>query len=226
MSYATRPGIYRTTLWILLLALTVAGCGSIRTARIRKEVTVNTFGNPGLKIASGSVFVVLPALRTEEGPIGFSTRAVEAAADMIAVKLWDEGFRVVDKFFAKEMLFQSGIEFTHVSLDQAVTVGEALSASYVLIVSLNDLEADTRAVSFGPFNLVNTVDTSVLVGLHCRVIDVDAKKVVWSGAATTQDKNLQLSLRRIAVNLIYSFHNGSGTKKPKDRSVPGLGLHY
>lgn len=226
MSQTSRLKICKTTAWILLLALTVVGCGSLRTARIRKEVTVKTYGSPESNIAEGSVFVVLPALRTEEGPIGFSTRAVEAAADMIALKLWDQGFRVADKFFAKEMLFHRGIEFTHISLDQAVTVGEALHAGYVLIVSLNDLEADTRAVSFGPFNLVNTVDTSVLVGLHCRVIDVAAKRVVWSGAATTQDKNLQLSLRRIAVNLIYSFHNGSGTKKPKDRSVPGLGLHY
>jgi len=226
MSQTSRLKIYQTTAWIVLLALTVAGCGSLRTARIRKEVTVNTFVNPEIEIAEGSVFVVLPALRTEEGPIGFSTRAVEAAADMIALKLWEQGFRVADKFFAKEMLFQRGIEFTRISVNEAVTVGEALNAGYVLIVSLNDLEADTRAVSFGPFNLVNTVDTSVLVGLHCRVIDVAAKQVVWSGAATTQDKNLQLSLRRIAVNLIYSFHNGTGSKKPKDRSVPGLGLHY
>jgi len=47
---------------------------------------------------------------------------------------------------------------------------------------------------------------------------------VWTGVATTQDKNLQLSLRRISEYLIATFHNGG--KGPKEREVPGIGLHY
>jgi hypothetical protein len=211
---------------LVMVLIVAAGCGSLRTARIRKEVTINTFQDPGFKIAKNSFFAVLPAVRQEAGTGGFSYRAAEAAADMISLKLWDQGFRVIDKFFAKEVLARNEIEYTDISLNQAVYVGQALDADYVLIISLNDLEEDTRAVAFGPFSLVNTVDTSVLVGLHCRLIDVSAQRVIWSGAATTQDKNLQLSLRRIALQLIYTFHNGDGVRKPKDRAMPGLGFHY
>lgn len=215
--------LYILTSWISLLLLT-AGCGSLRTARIRKDVTINTFQSPEFRISRNSTIAVIPAFHREEGIIGLSYTANEAAADMMTLKLWNEGFRVIDRIFVKKILLRDDVEIKSFSVNQAVSVGEVLHADYVMLISLTDLEADTQSIDFGPFNLVNTVDTSVLVGVNCRLIDVAAKQIAWSGAATTQDKNLQLSLRRISLQLIHTLQNGD--HQARDRVLPGIGVHY
>jgi len=208
----------------LFSAILLFGCGTIRTARIRKDVTINTFREPDFQIKAHSVIAVIPPLKKDEELSGISISTHEAAQDMMSLKLWQGGYHVVDKIFVKELLEQEQIEFESFSVDQAVEVGGWLKANYVMLISMNDFEEDVRSVDFGPFNLINTVDTSVLVGLNCRLVDVTAKKIVWTGVATTQDKNLQLSLRRISDHLIATFHHGR--RMPKEREVPGIGLHY
>jgi curli biogenesis system outer membrane secretion channel CsgG len=216
--------LYILTGWIVLLLFLTAGCSSLRTARTRKDVTITTHQDPQFKIYRDSTIAVIPSFHSEEGIIGFSYTANEAAADMLTLKLWNEGFRIVDRIFIKEILLSKEIEFKSFSVNQAVSVGEVLDADYVMLISLTDLEGDTRSIAFGPLNLVNTVDTSVLVGVNCRLIDVAAQQIAWSGAATTQDKNLQLCLRRISLHLIDTLHNGE--EQRKDRAIPFVGIHY
>ena len=212
------------TAWIALLLSLAAGCGSLRTARIRKAVTINTFREPDFLLEPRSVIAVIPLIHKEEGLSGISSSANEAAAEMLSVKLWNAGFRIIDKIFIKEVLLEHKIEFTNYSVNQAVEVGDALGADYVMLTSITELEEDTRSVDFLPFQVFNTIDTSVLVGLNCKLVDVRGKRVVWSGVATTQDKNLQLSLRRISLQLIYTLQNGKN--KPTDRAVPLIGVYF
>jgi hypothetical protein len=200
------------------------GCGTLRTVRIRKDVTLKTFREPDFKIKPHSTIAVIPPVKKDETLGGISLSTHEAAQDMMSLKLWQDGYRVIDKVFVKELLEQEKIAFENFSVEQAVHVGKELHADYVMLASLNDFEEDVRSVDFGPFNVINTVDTSVLVGLNCRLVDVASQKVVWSGVATTQDKNLQLSLSRISDYLIATLRNGA--KQPKEREIPGLGLHY
>ncbi|MEK6777407.1 MAG: hypothetical protein AABY87_11095 [bacterium] len=212
------------TAWIALLLILATGCGYLRTARIRKAVTINTFREPGILIKPRSVIAVIPLIHKEEGLSGISSSANEAAAEMLSVKLWNAGFRIIDKIFIKEAILEHKIEFTNYSVNQAVEVGDALGADFVMITSITELEEDTRSVDFLPGQVINTVDTSVLVGLNCKLVDVLGNRVIWSGVATTQDKNLQLSLRRISLQLIYTLQDGKD--RPKDRSVPLIGVHY
>jgi len=220
----TQNGTQRICGIFLVLLFAFSGCGTLRTARIRKDVTINTFREPDFHIKANSIIAVIPPLKKDEELSGISISTHEAAQDMLSLKLWQGGYHVIDKIFVKELLEQELIAFEDFSVDQAVNVGERLGTNYVMLVSMNDFEEDVRSVDFGPFNVINTVDTSVLVGLNCRLIDVAAKKVVWTGVATTQDKNLQLSLRRISEHLIATLHNGG--KGPKEREVPGIGMHY
>jgi len=210
--------------WIVLLLSLTAGCASLRTARIRKAVTINTFREPDFQINPKSILAVIPLIHQEESLSGISSTANEAAAEMLSVKLWNAGFRIIDKIFIKEVLLEHKIDFTNYSVSQAVQVGDALGADYVMITSITELEEDTRSVNFLPLQVINTVDTSVLVGLNCKLVDVCGKRIVWSGVATTQDKNLQLGLRRISLHLIYTLQNGKD--RPKDRAVPWIGVHF
>lgn len=205
------------------LLLLAAGCGSLRTARIRKDVTMNTYKNPDFHIKPGSVIAVVPLTRKGESLGGIASSANDAAAEMMSLKLWNEGFRIIDKIFIKEFLIREGLQFSSYSVKEAVRLGEDLGADYVILTSLTDLEEQTRSVDFLPFQIINTVDASVLVGMNCQLVDVASKQVVWRGAATTQDKNLQLSLRRISLQMIYSLY---GAKRPADHVIPGLGLHF
>ncbi len=214
----------RVTGWIVILLLFTTGCGSLRTARIRKEVTINTYQHPEFIIPRESTVAVVPSFSADTGLTGFSYTASEAAVDIMTLKLWNEGFQVIDRIFIKEILLKEEIDFTRFSVKQAVSAGMVLGADYVMMISLTDLEGDTQAIAFGPLHLVSTVDTSVLVGVNCKLVDVYAKQIVWSGAATTQDKNLQLCLRRIATKLIYTLQNE--IKAPKDRTIPMIGVHY
>ncbi len=174
-------------------------------------------------IQPGAVIAVVPPIRQDE-LAGISSTISEAAQDMMSLQLWKAGYRIVDKIFIREALAREAIAFENFSVEQAARLGEAVDSDYVMLVSLNDFEEDVRSIDFGPFHVVNTVDTSVLVGLNCRLVAVAARRVIWSGVATTQDKNLQLSLRRISRHLIASL--GNGATPPKDRTIPGIGLHF
>jgi len=212
---------------LLLLSIVLSsGCGTLRTARIRKDVTINTFLDPDFRIRSHSVIAVVLPLKKEGGLNRIPISTHEAAQDMMSLKLWQKGFHVIDKIFVKELLEQEKIALEDFSVDQAVKVGRKLRADYIMLVSMNDFEEDVRSVDFGPFNVIDTVDTSALVGLNCRLVDVAAEKVVWTGVATTQDKNLQLSLRRISEHLIFSLHADGEGQEPEERELPGIGLHY
>jgi hypothetical protein len=218
----TRKALYGG-LCALLAFCVASGCGALRTARIRKDVTLNTHRQADFRIEPPAVIAVVPPIRKDE-LAGISLTISEAAQDMMSLQLWNAGYRIIDKIFIKEVLARETIAFENFSVEQAVRLGEAVDSDYVMLVSLNDFEEDVRSIDFGPFHVVNTVDTSVLVGLNCRLVDVTARRVVWSGVATTQDKNLQLSLRRISRHLIASLQNG--TTRPRDRTIPGIGMHF
>jgi curli biogenesis system outer membrane secretion channel CsgG len=211
--------------WAISCVILVSGCGLLRTARIRKDVTLNTYRNIGSIIQPDSLISIIPVLHKEASLSGISFSVHEAAAEIMSVSLWNTGFRTLDKIFTQEILNRHHMQLTNFSVNQAVSVGKALGADYLVLVSLTELEEVTRSINFGPFQIITTVDTSVLVGLNCRLVDVAKEQVIWTGVATTQDKNLQLALRRISLQLIHSFQNGQ-KKPPKDRTIPLLGIHY
>ncbi len=223
MKEGTMDKTLRTFLCTLLAFWMASGCGALRTARIRKDVTMNTHLQADFRVQPDAMIAVVPPIRQDE-LAGISPTISEAAQDMMSLQLWKAGYRIIDKIFIKEVLVRESMAFENFSVEQAVRLGEAVDSDYVMLVSLNDFEEDVRSIDFGPFHVVNTVDTSVLVGLNCRLVHVAAQEVVWSGVATTQDKNLQLSLRRISRHLIASL--GKGATRPKDRTIPGIGLHF
>jgi len=215
--------VCRLTAVVAVSALISGACGTLRTARIRKDVTVTTYRRPEFAMRRGSVIAVVPLAPERESLSSVSLSSHEAAADMFALKFWERGFVVIDRVFIKEAFDREGTKLAGFSLARAVEVGGMFEADYVLLVSLADLEEHSQSLEFGPFNVVNTVDTSALVGVNCRLIDVASRQVVWSGAATTQDKNLQLCLRRIVLRLLQTL--GPATEY-REREIPGLGVHF
>ena len=215
---------YTLILGMVILLAFLSACGMLRTARIRKDVTINFYRDPNFDLLQNIRIAVIPTVPKEAGLSGIPYAANEAAAEIMSVKLWNEGFLIIDKIFIKEVLLKEKMAFSNYSVNEAVLLGGNLGADYVMLTSLTELKEDTRSVDFGPFNIVNTVDTSVLVGLNCRLVDVINRRTVWTGVATTQDKNLQLALRRISLRLIHSISVHS--TKPQDRKIPIIGVHF
>lgn len=193
------------TLGFPLILLYLISCSSMQTARIRQEVTIDTYSEKQIQMKAPPTIMVL-TLAQEEKTLSKTTRtANEAAADILSLELRNRGLNVVDRAVINDYMKENRIKMQANDLERILDMGGTLNADLLILTNLFENLQGSHAINFLPGDVLTTVDTSANIGITARMINLKENEVVWVGIATTQDLNFQMAIQRISEKLIASL---------------------
>ena len=175
---------------VMVLVLLVGGCG----VAIVRPVEMNTHKRPTFSMAKINRIAVLEVQKT-----------ASSAADIMAMRLMDSGFNVIERARIKDVLKETNIQLSHdEDVKNAAEIGNILDADSILIISISDMTSGQQMIP-GGCTTPARIESVVAMGVTARLVDVKTSEVIWVGAASTQDKSMQVCLTRICDDLISSI---------------------
>lgn len=176
---------------VLAIGLLAGACG----VAIVRPVEVNTHKRPTFTMEKINRIAVLEV----------RGQAASSAADILSMRLMDSGFNVIERARIKDVLKESNIKLAHdEDVKEASKIGNILDADSILIVSVSDMTTGQQMIPGGCGSQAR-IESVVAMGVTARLVDVKTSEVIWVGAASTQDKSLQVCLTRMSDKLIDSI---------------------
>jgi len=203
----------RTSLIIISLVLFIHGCSSLQNARIRQEVTIDTYFDEEADLSNRTRMMVLTLAQEEKTLSKTTLTANEAAADILSLELLNRGFYVLDRAVLNDYMEENEIKLNSTELTKIIVMGQLLEMDFLILTNLFENIQASHKIDFLPWHVLTTLDTSANIGVSSRMIDLRNGDVIWFGIATTQDQNFQKSIQRIASELITNLENHSSIKE-------------
>jgi len=187
----------KSTKFYLTLALVFLLFGVSCGVKIVRPVTINVHKRPGFNLENIQKIAVLEATPGSGEQLG--------AADIMSLRLLDNGFNVIERAKIKEVLAENKIVIRDdEGLKQAQRIGQILQADTILILSVSEYTQGQQMVPGGACTAAR-IESVINIGVTARLVDVKNSEIIWVGAATTQDLSKQSSLTRVCDSLISSI---------------------
>jgi hypothetical protein len=202
----------RTSLIIISLVLFIHGCSSLQKARIRQEVTIDTYFAEEADLSNRTRIMVLTLAQEEKTLSKTTLTANEATADILSLELLNRGFQVLDRAVVNDYMEENEIKLNSTELTKIIVMGQLLEMDFLILTNLFENIQASHKIDFLPWHVLTSLDTSANIGVSSRMIDLRNGDIIWFGIGTTQDQNFQKSIQRIASDLITNLENHSSIK--------------
>lgn len=168
------------------------GCG----VNMVRPVTLNAHKRPTFSMEKVAKIATLEAGKGQNS---------SAAADIMALRLLDHGFDVVERARIKDVLAEANIVLSHEEdTKSASKIGNIVGADSILLISVSDYTSGQQMIPRGCMSAAR-IETVVNLGVTARLVDVKTAEVIWVGAASTQDISLHACLQRISDDFIKTI---------------------
>ncbi len=201
---------YRRLLLPLLL-FCLLSCGSLYTARVRQEVSVDSHLEHEIDFKARNRIMVLTLAQEEKTLAKTTLTANEATTDLVSLALLNRGFQVIDRAHVNDFMQENDLRLDSADVSKIIEMGRLLDADFLIVTNLFQNLQASHAISFLPGEVLTSIDTSANIGVSSRMLDLESRQVIWVGIATTQDQNFQTAIQRIADKLIASLKQRRST---------------
>ncbi len=191
----------------IVFVMIVSACTPLQKARIRQDVTLDTYVAEPVDFEHRKTLIVL-TLAQEERTLSKTTLAAnEATVDILSVELLNRGLKIIDRANINDFMKENDLELRSADVTKIIEMGRDFDADYLILTNLFENLQASHEITFLPGQVLTSIDTSANIGVSSRMVDLKTGQVVWVGIATTQDQNFQKAIQRIAEKLIFSLRS-------------------